>query len=336
MLIHHCNSAEARLTTKKQHNKKAIFALAFGVFFGAIAILLLPGRFLVSIRSTSSVTKNRSNNDSDMEASPSNSNSEQLLVLVPRGGKGENNKLAFTDIVKATNNFDKENIIGCGGYGLVYESELPADGSKLVIKKLNGEMCLMEREFTAEVEALSMAQHENLVPLWGYCIKGNSRLLMYSFTGNGSLDDWLHNREDDARSFLDRPTRLRIAQGASRGLSYILTLFTVASNPTRQGVQAYVADFGLSRLTLPNKTMPQLSLSALQVPPEHGQAWVATLRGDMYSFGIVLLELLMGKRPVPVLSTSKELVPWVQEMKSEREQNEVLDPTLTGLQHESA
>ena len=79
----------------------------------------------------------------------------------------------------------------------------------------------MEREFTAEVEALSMAQHENLVPLWGYCIHGNLRFLIYSFLENGSLDDWLHNKDDHPGTFLDWPVRLKIAKGASRGLSYI-------------------------------------------------------------------------------------------------------------------
>ena len=79
------------------------------------------------------------------------------MVMQRPQGKGEENKLKFANIVKATNNFDKENIIGYGGYGLVYKAELP-DGSKLAIKKLNGEMFLMEREFRAEVDALSMAQ----------------------------------------------------------------------------------------------------------------------------------------------------------------------------------
>jgi serine/threonine protein kinase len=246
--------------------------------------------------------------------------------------------------VKATNNFDQEHIIGCGGYGLVYKAELP-DGSKLAIKKLNGEMCLMEREFNAEVEALSMAHHDHLVPLWGYGIQGNSRFLIYSFMENGSLDDWLHNRDDDASTFLDWPTRLRIAQGASCGLSYIHNVckphivhrdIKSSNILLDKELKAYVADFGLSRLILPNKTHVTTELVGTlgYIPPEYGQGWVATLRGDIYSFGVVLLELLTGLRPVPVLSTSKELVPWVLEMRSQGKQIEVLDPTLRGTGHE--
>ncbi|PNT65909.1 hypothetical protein BRADI_3g04198v3 [Brachypodium distachyon] len=234
--------------------------------------------------------------------------SEQTLVLMRMPhGKGEENKLKFTDILKATNNFDKENIIGCGGYGLVYKAELP-DGSKLAIKKLNGEICLMEREFSAEVDALSMAPHENLVPLLGYSIQGNSRLLIYSYMENGSLDDWLHNRDDNASSFLDWPTRLKIAQGTSLGISYIHDVC--------------------------NPQIVHRNIKSSYIPPEYGQAWVATLRGDMYSLGVVLLELLTGMRPLPVLSKSKELVPWVLDMRSQGKLVEVLDPTLRGTGYE--
>jgi serine/threonine protein kinase/Leucine-rich repeat (LRR) protein len=350
MLSVHCGSVEEPRASMKMRHKKTILALALSVFFGGLAILFLLGRLILSIRSTESADRNKSSNNRDIEATSFNSASEHVrdmikgstLVMVPRG-KGESNNLTFNDILKATNNFDQQNIIGCGGNGLVYKAELPC-GSKLAIKKLNGEMCLMEREFTAEVEALSMAQHENLVPLWGYCIQGNSRLLIYSFMENGSLDDWLHNT-DNANSFLDWPTRLKIAQGAGRGLSYIHN--TCNPNIVHRDVKssnilldrefnAYVADFGLARLILPYNTHVTTELVGTlgYIPPEYGQAWVATLRGDIYSFGVVLLELLTGKRPVQVLTKTKELVQWVREMRSQGKDIEVLDPALRGRGHD--
>ncbi|KAL6629144.1 hypothetical protein ACP70R_028909 [Stipagrostis hirtigluma subsp. patula] len=343
MLGRRCNSAKAHMVFTKQRNKKAIVAIALGVLFAGIAILLLLGVLLVLMRVKSIRDKGRREVNGNVETISINSNSEHMMVMMPHV-KGQENSLTFADIMKATNNFDTEHIIGCGGYGLVYKAELPK-GCKLAIKKLNGEMCLMEREFTAEVEALSMAQHENLVPLWGYCAQGNSRLLIYSYMESGSLDDWLHNRDDDASTFLDWPMRLKIAQGASRGLSYIHNIckphivhrdIKSSNILLDKEFKAYVADFGLSRLILPNKTHVTTELVGTlgYIPPEYGQAWVATLRGDIYSFGVVLLELLTGRRPVPVLSTSKELVPWVLEMRFVGRQIEVLDPTLCGMGYE--
>jgi Leucine-rich repeat (LRR) protein len=341
MFTHKCVSASIPPSSREHRNKKAVFAIAFAVLFGGIAIILLLVCLLVLIRMKGFKAKNKRHDNGDVEASSFYSSSEQTLVVIrmPRG-RGEENKLKFADILKSTNNFDKANIVGCGGYGLVYKAELP-DGSKLAIKKLNGEMCLMEREFSAEVDALSMAQHDNLVPLWGYCIHGNTRLLIYSYMENGSLDDWLHNRDDEAGSFLDWPTRLKIAQGASLGLSYIHDVckphivhrdIKSSNILLDKEFKAYVADFGLARLINPNQTHVTTELVGTMgyIPPEYGQAWVATLRGDMYSFGVVLLELLTGMRPVPVLCTSKELVPWVLEMRSEGKQVEVLDPALRG------
>ncbi|KAG2656062.1 hypothetical protein PVAP13_1KG051800 [Panicum virgatum] len=341
ILLRSCSSAEAPTISTTQSRKKIIIGIAFGAFFGVVLLLLVY--LLTSFKGKSLITKSKPCNNKDEEAISHMSNSEQSLVIVPRG-KGEKNKLKFADIVKATNNFQQENIIGCGGCGLVYKATLP-DGTKLAIKKLNGEMCPMEREFTAEVEALSMAQHENLVPLWGYCIQGDSRLLIYSYMENGSLDDWLHNRDDAANSILDWPMRLKIAQGASRGLSYIHDIckphivhrdIKSSNILLDKEFKAYVADFGLSRLVLANKTHVTTELVGTlgYIPPEYAQGWVATLRGDMYSFGVVLLELLTGRRPVTALSSSKELVKWVQEMTSEGKQIEVLDPDLRGMEHD--
>ncbi|KAM3213519.1 hypothetical protein ACQJBY_066105 [Aegilops geniculata] len=349
MINNDCNSTSSSASPRRW-NKKNITAVGLGVFFGGLAILFLLGRLLMALRRTNSVHQNKGSSNGDVEASSSTSTSDDLcnvmkgsiLVMVPQG-KGESGKITFHDILKATNNFDQQNIIGCGGNGLVYKAELP-NGPKLAIKKLNGEMCLMEREFTAEVDALTVAKHDNLVPLWGYYIQGSSRLLIYSYMENGSLDDWLHNR-DNGNTLLDWPTRLEIAQGASRGLFYIHNIckphivhrdIKSSNILLDRDFKAYVADFGLARLIRPYDTHVTTELVGTlgYIPPEYGHAWVATLRGDIYSFGVVLLELLTGKRPVEVLSKSKELVQWVREMTSQGKHTEVLDPALREQGHE--
>jgi Leucine-rich repeat (LRR) protein len=327
----------------KRFNKKTVIAVVLGIFFGVSAVLLL-GYYLTSGRRGKSKL-----NDDKMGLPTSSFNSfteiktdlikDTDLVMV----KGEAD-ISFQDILTATNNFDQTSIVGCGGFGLVYKAEL-AGGAKLAIKRLSGNSWLMEREFEAEIEALSVAQHENLVPLNGYCIHGDIRLLIYSYMENGSLDDWLHDQgshatDSDFNCQLDWLTRLRIAQGASRGLSYIHDVCRIVHRDIKSSnilldkkFEAHVADFGLARLIHPYKTHVTTELIGTlgYIPPEYGQGCIATLRGDIFSFGVVLLELLTGKRAVEVLpNRSVELVQWVRELKSVGREVEVFDPSLIG------
>ncbi|CAN1342369.1 Tyrosine-sulfated glycopeptide receptor 1 [Linum perenne] len=235
------------------------------------------------------------------------------------------------ELLKATDNFSQANIVGCGGFGLVYKATL-ANGTKLAVKKLSGDFGLMEREFKAEIEALSTAQHENLVSLQGYCVFNGFRLLIYSYMENGSLDYWLHEKTEGA-SQLDWPTRLKIAKGASIGLAYmhqvcephIVHRDIKSSNILLdEKFEAHVADFGLARLIRPYCTHVTTEL-------------VGTLGySDVYSFGVVMLELLSGKRPVEVFKPkmSRELVAWVYQMRSEGKQEQVFDPILRDKGHE--
>ena len=113
----------------------------------------------------------------DIETISFNSNSgistefvkDASLVIVFPNNTDDIKNLTITEILKATDNFNQANIIGCGGFGLVYKATLE-NGTTLAVKKLSGDMGIMEREFKAEVEALSTAQHKNLVSLQGCCV----------------------------------------------------------------------------------------------------------------------------------------------------------------------
>ncbi|KAG4960780.1 hypothetical protein AAZX31_13G257400 [Glycine max] len=253
--------------------------------------------------------------------------------------------LTVADLLKSTNNFNQANIIGCGGFGLVYKAYLP-NGAKAAVKRLSGDCGQMEREFQAEVEALSRAQHKNLVSLKGYCRHGNDRLLIYSYLENGSLDYWLHECVDE-NSALKWDSRLKVAQGAARGLAYLhkgCEPFIVHRDVKSSNIllddnfEAHLADFGLSRLLQPYDTHVTTDLVGTlgYIPPEYSQTLTATFRGDVYSFGVVLLELLTGRRPVEVIKgkNCRNLVSWVYQMKSENKEQEIFDPVIWHKDHE--
>ncbi|KAK9152814.1 hypothetical protein Sjap_000294 [Stephania japonica] len=248
-------------------------------------------------------------------------------------------ELTIGDLLQSTDNFDQANIIGCGGFGLVYKANLPS-GTKVAIKRLSGDCGQMEREFRAEVEALSRAQHKNLVPLQGYCRHGNDMLLIYSYMENGSLDYWLHERNDED-SLLKWDARLKIAHGAASGLAYlhkvcepnIVHRDIKSSNILLdEKFEAHLADFGLSRLLNPYNTHVTTDLVGTlgYIPPEYSQTLTATFKGDVYSFGVVLLELLTGRRPVDVCKAKgcRDLVSWVLQMKHAKKEEQIFDPSI--------
>lgn len=321
--------------SKSRRNTGTIIGMAIGILFGTTFLLVLVFIIMLWAHSRREVDPEKEEdvtNDKDLEELGS-----RLVVLFRN--KENNKELSLDDLLKSTNNFDQANIIGCGGFGLVYRATLP-DGMKVAIKRLSGDSGQMDREFRAEVEALSRAQHPNLVHLQGYCMHKNDRLLIYSYMENSSLDYWLHEKVDGPSS-LDWDTRLQIAQGAARGLAYlhqscephILHRDIKSSNILLdENFEAHLADFGLARLILPYDTHVTTDLVGTlgYIPPEYGQASVATYKGDVYSFGVVLLELLTGKRPMDMCKPkgSRDLISWVFQMKKENRQCEVFDPFI--------
>ncbi|KAL0692757.1 hypothetical protein Bca4012_059937 [Brassica carinata] len=331
-------SEDVRTSFKRSRKRSrgGEIGMAVGIAFGSVLLLTLLA--LVVLR------RSRRSGEVDPEMEEEEESMEigsKRVVLFRDNDKS----LSFDDLMDSTDNFDQANIIGCGGFGMVYKAMLP-DGRKVAIKRLSGDCGQIEREFKAEVETLSRAQHPNLVLLQGFCFYRTDRLLIYSYMENGSLDYWLHER-NDGPALLDWRTRVRIAHGAAKGLYYlhqacqphILHRDIKSSNILLdENFESHLADFGLARLMSPYETHVSTDLVGTlgYIPPEYGQASVATFKGDVYSFGVVLLELLTGRRPVDMCKPKggRDLISWVVRMKSEGRASEVFDPFVYGKENE--
>ncbi|KZV46414.1 hypothetical protein F511_23620 [Dorcoceras hygrometricum] len=253
-------------------------------------------------------------------------------------------KLKFSQLIEATNGFSAASLIGSGGFGEVFKATLK-DGSSVAIKKLIRLSCQGDREFMAEMETLGKIKHKNLVPLLGYCKIGEERLLVYEFMQYGSLEEMLHGRpRNNQKRILTWDERKKIARGAAKGLCFlhhnciphIIHRDMKSSNVLLdREMEARVSDFGMARLISALDT--HLSVSTLAgtpgyVPPEYYQSFRCTAKGDVYSFGVILLELVTGKRP-----TDKEdfgdtnLVGWVKSKVREGKGMEVIDTELLSV-----
>ncbi|RAL38137.1 hypothetical protein DM860_000831 [Cuscuta australis] len=324
------NVIPALPVSRKRLGERGVLGITLSLGVGTVVLLVL-----LLLRLHWRRDRDVEDDDRTEEITRLPSEASKLVLFRASGCKD----LTVVDLLSSTNNFDESNIIGCGGFGLVYLANLP-NGTKAAIKRLSGDCGEMEREFQAEVESLSRARHPNLVPLQGYCQHGNDRLLIYSYMANGSLDYWLHESVDGT-TFLTWGTRLKIARGAARGLAYL-------HNPERNIIhrdiktsnilldetfEAHLADFGLSRLLQsPYDTHVTTDLVGTlgYIPPEYSHSMIATFRGDVYSFGVVLLELLTGKRPVEVCKgkSCRNLVSWVLHMRGEKREEEIFDTKI--------
>ncbi|GAA0159512.1 hypothetical protein LIER_38884 [Lithospermum erythrorhizon] len=230
----------------------------------------------------------------------------------------------FAELVKATDHFKEENLLGEGGFGRVYKGHLKGTDEVVAIKQLDIHGCQGIREFVVEVMTLSMADHPNLVKLIGYCIEGEQRLLVYEFMPLGSLEDHLFGNLRK-RKKLDWNIRMKIAAGAALGLQYlhvsmdppIIYRDVKCSNILLgEDYHSKLSDFGLAKIG-PSGDKTHVSTRVMGTygycAPDYALTGQLTFKSDIYSFGVVLLELLTGRRAIDHNRPSNErnLVEWV-------------------------
>ncbi|KAH6556569.1 hypothetical protein KP509_1Z169900 [Ceratopteris richardii] len=251
-------------------------------------------------------------------------------------------KFSYKEIKFITRNF--ENVIGRGAFGLVYEGEL-RNGLKVAVKKLSKSSTQGKKEFVNEVQFLSRVHHTNLVRLLGYCDE-SELVLVYEYMVNGSLACCLHGGGVHLRVWKDR---LRVAAGAAEGLEYlhrgcdppIIHRDIKSSNILlNQNFTAKISDFGISKsrksqalaMTDSSDTVTIVRGTPCYLDPLYEETQVADASVDAYAFGVLLFELVTGRRPIiDGMSGNVRPIHIVQWAKPYIERNQlegILDPRM--------
>ncbi|KAK9748390.1 hypothetical protein RND81_02G053800 [Saponaria officinalis] len=243
------------------------------------------------------------------------------------------------ELEECTNGFADENVIGEGGYGIVYHGVFE-DDSHVAVKNLLNNRGQAEKEFKVEVEAIGRVRHKNLVRLLGYCAEGAHRILVYEYVDNGNLEQWLHG-DVGPTSPLTWDIRMNILVGTAKGLTYLhegLEPKVVHRDIKSSNIlldkhwNSKVSDFGLAKLLGSELSYVTTRVMGTfgYVAPEYANTGMLNERSDVYSFGILLMEIISGRNPVDYSRPPGEvnLVDWIKQMVSSRNTEGIIDPKL--------
>ncbi|XP_047332145.1 inactive protein kinase SELMODRAFT_444075-like [Impatiens glandulifera] len=245
---------------------------------------------------------------------------------------------SYAELEHATKGFSEANFLAEGGFGSVHRGFLP-DGQIVAVKQYKLESMQGDREFCSEIEVLSCAQHRNVVMLIGLCVEDKKRLLVYEYICNGSLDTHLYG---DKKGILEWCSRQRIAVGAARGLRYLHEECRVGCIVHRDvrpnnilithDFEPLVGDFGLARwqpdgdLGVETRIIGRFGYLA----PEYAQSGQITEKADVYSFGMVLLELVTGRKAMDIARPRGQqcLSEWARPLLKKLAIEELIDPRI--------
>lgn len=277
--------------------------------------------------------------DSRSADSPSSAPSTTGISVPEVSHLGWGHWYTLRELEAATNSFSDASVLGEGGYGIVYMGQLP-DGTRIAVKNLLNNRGQAEREFKIEVEAIGRVRHKNLVRLIGYCMEGSQRMLVYEYIDNGNLEQWLHGPLGDNPP-LSWDKRMKIILGTAKGLAYLhegLEPKVVHRDVKSSNIlvdsnwNPKVADFGLAKLlgTGNSHVTTRVMGTFGYVAPEYALTGMLTEKSDVYSYGVLLMELVTGRVPVDFSRPAGEvnLVDWLKAMVGNHHSDEVADPKM--------
>ncbi|XP_073145923.1 cysteine-rich receptor-like protein kinase 43 [Henckelia pumila] len=247
-------------------------------------------------------------------------------------------QFSFETLAKATNNFHPDQKLGEGGFGPVFKGKL-ADGRVIAVKKLSQKSSQGKKEFENEANLLALVQHRNVVNLLGYCVKGAEKLLVYEYVANESLDKLLFKSR--GREVLDWDRRRDMITGIAKGLLYlhedahccIIHRDIKASNILLdEKWEPKIADFGLARLYPEDQTHINTRVAGTNgyMAPEYLMHGNLSVKADVFSFGVVVLELISGQKNSNFNRDPdfQNLLEWAYKLYKKNQIVEIMDPTL--------
>uniref|UniRef100_A0A803LL27 Protein kinase domain-containing protein n=1 Tax=Chenopodium quinoa TaxID=63459 RepID=A0A803LL27_CHEQI len=266
------------------------------------------------------------------------------IIIEDSGSTGESEYqdlplLKFEMLVLATNNFKITNKLGQGGFGPVYKGTIE-NGKEIAVKRLARASGQGQREFMNEVIVISKLQHKNLVRLLGCCVEGDEKLLVYEFMPNKSLDAFLFDPVQ--RELLDWKTRYGIIKGICRGVLYlhrdsrlkIIHRDLKASNIfLDEELNPKISDFGMARI-FGGKQDQADTLRVVgtygYMSPEYAMDGRFSEKSDVFSLGVLLLEIVSGRRNGSIRDDSMSLISYAWKLWNEDEIHSLIDPTISG------
>ena len=249
-------------------------------------------------------------------------------------------RFSYEELSQATNGFSKDQLLGSGGFGKVYRGIL-SNNSEIAVKCVNHDSKQGLREFMAEISSMGRLQHKNLVQMRGWCRKSNELMLVYDYMPNGSLDRYIFHKP---KKLLNWQQRRQVLADVAEGLNYlhhgwdqvVVHRDIKSSNILLDSdMRGRLGDFGLAKLyshnEVPNTTRVVGTLGYLA--PELVTMAVATSASDIYSFGVVILEVACGRRPIEMGSTEEEdsvLIDLVRDLHAKGKAVEAADERMKG------